>query len=120
MLQLVGLQLRISRASATPLPDGRLRLDVGIEASRSEHQGRREVGLPMDEELDLAVYADDPGTDGRRAVPLHSGRYRVRGNERIALEVDGAARFVLLDPGLLRIDRNRADNLREVELGPRP
>ena len=108
--------LRLARARATPVAGSRLRLDLDVTARKSAWHEGREAPLALDEELEIAVYSEDPGVGGRGGVPLHLGRHRLRGDARISLEVAAGARYVLVDPNLLRIDRNRADNLRPVEL----
>jgi ABC-2 type transport system permease protein len=110
--------LGVTRATARATAGGRLALQVDLTATKRDARGNREVTLPVDEEIELAVYADEPGTAGEPAVPLHTGRYRLRGRERLMLAVDPRARWVMVDPKVLRIDRERADNLRWIERAP--
>jgi ABC-type transport system involved in multi-copper enzyme maturation permease subunit len=107
--------LSITSARVTDRQGGRLRLDIELAAKKSDLVDGTEREVALDEELLVALYADDPGVDGRGGAPLQVGRVRVRGDEHFSLDVDAAARFVLVDPDLLRPDRNRADNLREIQ-----
>jgi hypothetical protein len=110
---IVLYDLRVAEATSSPLASGRVRLDLRLEATKSDWRDGRGASLPMDEELAVAVYADDPGVGGG-GTPLDVRRFRIRGDGRVTMDVDAAARWVVVDPGLLRIDGNRADNLRPI------
>jgi hypothetical protein len=113
---IVLYDLAVREARTTPSAPGRQRLDLALTARKSWQSVEHDVPLALDEEVEVAVYAEDPGVSGRGGKPLSSGRYRLREQDRLTLDVDARARFVLLDPNVLRIDRNRADNLRAIEL----
>jgi ABC-2 type transport system permease protein len=113
--RVVLYDLAIRSAQATPVDGGRQRVELAIDARRIELRGEAEHPLPLDEELELAFYADDPGVAGGGDPPLLVERVRLGGPGRLVVEVDARARFVLLDPRILRIDRLRADNLRRIE-----
>lgn len=106
--------LQVLSARATPGEGGRAHLELALAARRSDHRGGVEKALPLDESIELAVYANDPGVSGWGDPPLQVERVRLRGDQTLTFEVDAAARFVLIDPRILRIDRNRADNLRSI------
>jgi ABC-2 type transport system permease protein len=93
-------------------------LSLRIDARKRDEAQKADQDLPLDEEIEIALYADEPSLDRRNEPPLQTFRRRLHSGEQ-ELQLDGidpAARYVLLDPNLLRIDRNRLDNLRKIDL----
>jgi hypothetical protein len=114
--RVVVYDLAVRGAEATPGADGRLLLRVDVAAARRDEAAGRVAPLALDEEIGWAVYAADPGVAGNGGPPLQAGRWRVRGDGHFAASVDARARWVAVDPDLLRIDRNRADNVMAIRL----
>lgn len=108
--------LRLAAAIASPADpaSGRVRLELTIEATTIDPENKLATPRPIDEEIEVALYADDPGWSGLGGPPLELRRVRVGDHNPVSFEIDGRARYVLLDPNVLRIDRNRADNLRQI------
>lgn len=117
--RIVLYDLRATDAQATPLGDGRYRLAVRVTASKVEValDGRAQPPVAVDEALDVAAYAEYPDLAGRRVRPLGIVRQRIRGTAEVSLVVRGLPRYVVVDPGLLRIERDRQDNLHTVRVG---
>lgn len=108
--RVVLYDLAVGSASYRPLPDGRRRLTARVRAAKSERRGGRDFPLAMDEVLDVAVYAAGPA-----AMPLYQGRHRFRGGvAEIDVVVAGIPGTVAVDPRVLRVETERADNRREA------
>lgn len=96
MNEVVLYDLRVQSASSRALGDGRHEVTMRIQASP----------LPAPESIDVGVYSGD----GRA---LHFAKHVLReGTNDIKLIVVGAPESVAVDPYVLRIDRNRFDNVR--------
>jgi ABC-2 type transport system permease protein len=108
--------LRVDSAYTTTLENGRFRTAVWITAAKTVRRGTTDVPLSMEgEAIDVAVYDGNPQT-GRR---LYAGKHTVT-EGRIALSLDLAARpaFVVVDPFVRRIDRDRTDNRKRIAISP--
>lgn len=94
--------------------NGSYRLKAWFRASRTDMRNREARAVPDDElyQVDVAVYGE-----GSEAPVLYQGRQYVR-NGRIELSLDVPARpaFVEIDPEVRRIDRDRSNNRKRVEL----
>lgn len=114
--------LRVESATARPLGGGRYQVTARIHAGKKLHPGGRmeaEREGPLDEVLDVAVYARHPLSTGDR--PLYAGRQRLRtGPNEVTFEVRGRPEFISIDPFERRIEVERADNVRELSIGPGP
>lgn len=111
--QVVTYDLAVESAAARPLPGGRWQVTARLRAAKAARRGTADVPLPMDEALDVAVYAADPRGG---ASPVYAARHRVRGGVAEVSAVVGARpAFVAIDPAVLRVDPERGDNLRAVE-----
>lgn len=121
MREVSFLDLRVESASAQPLPDGRYRVTATVLGRKTFDPagGVQTTEVPLDEMIDVAVYAVHPlGTD---AAPLYAGKHRLRtGQNEVTFEVQGRPGFISLDPFERRIEAERADNIRELQLPPRP
>jgi hypothetical protein len=108
--------LRVESASARPLGGDRYLVTATIQGRKAIHPGGRiedAKDLPLDEMLDVAVYARHPLSTGDR--PLYAGKQRLRtGPNRISFEVRGRPGFISVDAFERRIEVERADNVREV------
>ncbi|MBP7678736.1 MAG: hypothetical protein KBB14_20720, partial [Thermoanaerobaculia bacterium] len=110
--------LRVTEAVAARLPDGRFRVDVGLDARTFETTGGSERERPFDGNVELVVRAARSERGDDEAPPLHSARHVVRGTTRLSILVDGRPGEVLVDPRRLLLDRDRADDARGVEIVP--
>jgi hypothetical protein len=65
--------------------------------------------------LDLAVLPATPGAGPTRDSALHLAKHRIReGVTEIVIDVAGEPGAVVIDPFVLRVDRDPTDNRREV------
>ncbi|HEX8244753.1 MAG TPA: M1 family aminopeptidase, partial [Longimicrobium sp.] len=115
------VELRVEGASAQPLPGGRYRVTATVRGRKTLDPGGgvRPTEIPLDEMIDVAVYAGHPLTTD--AAPLYAGKHRLRtGQTEVTFEVRGRPGFISLDPFERRIEAERADNVREVKMSPRP
>jgi len=95
---------KVDAADVKALPDGRFRVVAHITAAKREAaENGVEHDVPLDESIDVAL---DSTT---QRVHMHSGA-----NE-ITFVTNRKPTFVVADPDLLRIDRNRADNTKRLE-----
>jgi len=105
--------LAVESASYRELPDGRYRVTARIRAGKTARRGGADVPLAFDEPLEVAVFAEDPASSDR--APLYAVRLRVRGGvSEVAFLVDGRPGYVAIDPGVRRVEVERADNVRAV------
>ena len=109
--------LRVTKAAATRLPGGRYRVDVVVDGRTFETTDGAEKERAFDGDVELVVRAARSERGDDEAPPLHAGRHRVRGPARLSILVDGRPGEVVLDPRRLLLDRDRADDAREVETG---
>jgi aminopeptidase N len=115
------LDLRIEAASAQELPGGRYRVTATVRGRKTFDPagGVPPTEVPLDEMIDVAVYAGHPLTTD--AAPLYAGKHRLRtGQTEVTFEVSGRPGFISLDPFERRIEAERADNVRELPLSPLP
>ena len=96
--RVVLYDLAVERATVAPRPDGRFDVAVRLRAARTE-AGRP---LPLDETLDLGLYADDPA-EGAEPVAVHVVRVR-GGRDVVRLVADRRPAFVAVDPLVRRVD----------------
>jgi len=111
--------VRLSAATARREPDGRFRVDVALEARSVETTGDGERDVPFDADVEVAVLPAGSGRGAGVTTPLHSARHRVRGSTRLSILVEGRPGEVVVDPRRLLLDRDRADDSRDVEDEPR-
>lgn len=115
------VDLRIEAANAQTLPDGRYRVTATVLGRKTFDPagGVKATEVPLDEMIDVAVYAGHPlSTDG---APLYAAKHRLRtGQNEVTFEVSGRPGFISLDPFERRIEAERADNIRELQLSPQP
>lgn len=103
---------RVLAASARQRADGRWEVPITLKLAKLEADASgRELVQPYDEPLELAVY-------GRSGRLLYRGWQRLpAGDASLTLVLDGSGERpvrVELDPGQLLIDRNLADNSRQI------
>lgn len=111
--------LRVESASAEQLPDGHYTVTATIRARKTLEPGGgvKPSDAPLDEMIDVAVYAEHPSVPNAR--PIHAGKYRLRTGETqvIIPDLSGKPAFVSVDPFERRIEVERADNVREISAG---
>jgi hypothetical protein len=111
--------LRVESATAQPLPGGRWRVTATVRARKTNDPGGGTpvTEAPLDEAIDVAVFAGDP--HDTEAAPLHAGKHRLRtGLNDVTFEVQGRPGYISLDPFERRIEAERADNVRPVTVRP--
>lgn len=107
--QIVLYELKLTRAKARPLPDGRYEVTLEIDAGlRKSDAAGHETAAPLDEPIPLAVY----GADGRPL--LQASRRLTSGTNRVRLVVKAPPASAAVDPDLTRIERDVGDNRLEL------
>ncbi|HET7433958.1 MAG TPA: M1 family aminopeptidase [Thermoanaerobaculia bacterium] len=101
--------LKLDAARARRLPDGRYEVTLQIAASKSRDDG---TVLPMREAIDVSITAADGSSLYLRKHEL------VSGPQQLAVIVDREPAHAELDPYVTRIDRNRFDQQRRVDIKP--
>ena len=90
-------------------------LDVVAKKVRADSVGR-ETETPMNDFVEIGVFA--PGTGGGLGAPLYLRRHRIRsGKQTIRVTVLGEPARAGIDPWRKLIDRQREDNMADVETG---
>jgi hypothetical protein len=110
------VDLRVEAASAQELPGGRYRVTATVLGRKTFDPagGVKATDVPLDEMIDVAVYAEHPLDT--QAAPLYAGKQRLRtGRTEVTFEVSGRPGFISLDPFERRIEAERADNVRELQ-----
>ncbi len=108
--------LTASAASAHKRPDGRWDVTLRFAAKKVHADGQgRETPAPLDEAIDVGVFARDPSKPGFSARDvLWLKPAEVRGGGSVTVTVDRPPRFAGIDPYAKLIDRNTDDNLMPV------
>jgi hypothetical protein len=101
-----------STTTVTPMGGGRFRLATRVHVAKTARRGDTDVALPVDgDSVDVAVYDAHPSA-GR---VLYEGRHRVTGGAAsITVDLPAEPAWVVADPRLLRIDRDRSNNRRRL------
>ena len=105
-------------AKVTRRPDGKFEVALSVTAAKKYADGKGvETEAPMDELVEVGVFAAEPGKKGfREEDVLRLEKVRVKtGAATLTLVVDREPRWAGLDPFNRRIDRNSDDNLVKVE-----
>jgi aminopeptidase N len=119
--QVSFVELRVESATAQRLPGGRYQVTATISGRKRLDPGGgiKPTEPPLDEMIDVAVFAEHPGVAG--ATPLYAGKQRLRtGQNQVTFEVSGRPAFISVDPFERRIEAERADNVREVRVAAQP
>jgi hypothetical protein len=111
MKRVVLHDLAIASARSTRRPDGRYEITVEVRASKLlMDEAGQEVPMTMDEMIDVALHTGDAGES-----PVRVEKVRIRsGMNELAFVVESEPESVEIDPEILRIDRNRLDNVWRV------
>jgi ABC-type transport system involved in multi-copper enzyme maturation permease subunit len=111
--KIVLYDFKVDAAEVTPLPNGRFRVVAHVTAAKREAaEDGVERDVPLDEEIDVALFRAG-GIDAANLIATQRVHLRTGPNE-IAFVTAEKPLFIVADPDLLRIDRNRADNVRRV------
>lgn len=113
MKEIVLYDLSVESASVRRLDDGRYEVTVRVAGSRVTADGDgNETARELDEAVDVAVFdvhPDDAESSesvlSRETVTVRSGVTDVR------FVVDRAPAYVVVDPDITRVDKNRLDNV---------
>ena len=110
MKEIVLYDLQIESAHATRRADGQYDVTLRIQAAKT-HADRRgeERPAPFHESVEIAIYATDESL-------LHSQRHALRdGAQELTITVRQPPGFVMIDPHVTRVDKNRNDNGKRIE-----
>jgi ABC-2 type transport system permease protein len=108
--------LRTERASYRRQEDGRyeVTLDLRTRKVRADSLGT-ETEVPMDDWIDIGVFAERREPGRRQQVPLYLEKHRLpAGESRITVVVDEPPLRAGIDPYLKLIDRNKRNNVVRV------
>ena len=107
MNQVVLYDLRVESARTRPIGDGRFEVTIDVRASKNIK--------PLQQELEIALFALHPDrTDAKHNV-IYAGRHAIGdGANMITVIVNRQPGVAAVDPNILRIDRHRFDNFRDV------
>jgi len=87
----------------------------GSQVQVTAHKTRDEHELPVNEPIEIGIFTTDPDDAEAKDVlhlaahPLHSGV------NTIVVIVDREPSFAAIDPYITRVDRNRFDNVKNVD-----
>ncbi|MFM1886074.1 MAG: hypothetical protein RL026_1231 [Pseudomonadota bacterium] len=112
------LDTKVSEARTRRLEDGRWETTLTVQARKLQADGKGvEREVPLDELLDVGVFAAEPGTEEfTGASVLAFGRQRLRGGvNTVVVHSAAEPRWAGADPYNKWVDRNSGDNLRKVE-----
>ena len=107
-------EVRTERAVAEPTSSGeyQVRIDVVARKMRADSVGN-EAEIPMDDFVEIGIFASDDGDDP--GAPLHLKRHRIRsGEQTIVVTVPREPARAGIDPWHKLIDRRRDDNVVDV------
>jgi len=103
--------IRVDTASAIALPDGRFRTEVQVSALRSTPVAGEQTSPVQGDVLEVAVL-DGPPPSGK---VLYSAAHTVQnGRIRFSTTLAHPPAYIIADPYLCRLDRDRSNNQRKV------
>jgi aminopeptidase N len=112
--KIVLYDFKVDAAEVTPLPNGRFSVVAHVTAAKRESaEDGVEHDVPLDEEIDVALFRSG-GIDSANVIATQRVRIGT-GMNSVTFVTSEKPLFVVADPDLLRIDRNRADNVKRVE-----
>jgi ABC-2 type transport system permease protein len=108
-ITLYDLQLESSKARRRP--DGKYDVTLRIKAGKTRADRRgEERPEPFREVVEIEVYANDESTLLSQKIALRDG------SQDLTITVDQLPDSVVLDPHVTRIDKNRGDNEKRIEV----
>ncbi|GAB3834035.1 M1 aminopeptidase family protein [Hymenobacter jeollabukensis] len=109
-------ELRVDTALVQPAADGRFQAEIRISARKTAGQGRREIAQSTDGETVEVTVLDGPPGSGRL---LYHGEERVVGSQiQLKLRLPKRPAYVVVDPAVRYLDRDRTNNQRRFVAGP--
>ncbi len=114
MKRVVLYDLAVCSARSTRLPDGRFEITVDVRASKVlVDEAGQEVPMTMNEMIGVALHTGDADE-----TPARFEKVRIRsGMNELTFVVENEPASVGVDPEILRIDRNRLDNVWRIGSG---
>jgi aminopeptidase N len=112
------VDVRVDRATARHLSDGRYEVRIGVVARKLYADGQgKETEAPLDEPFEVGAFGVKPGErDFTASSVVALERRAVRsGRQEFVLTLPSKPTWVGVDPYNKRIDRNSDDNLLKVE-----
>nr|QLH55558.1 hypothetical protein [Myxococcus virescens] len=110
LTEVVLYDLKVESAACEPLPDGRYRITARISAAKHARRNGQDVSLPLDERLDVAVFAG-PSESIQSTV-----KHRFTGGlTEISLTVDQPPASISVDPFLRRVSLERSHTHLKLE-----
>ncbi|GLC24972.1 ABC transporter permease/M1 family aminopeptidase [Roseisolibacter agri] len=108
--------VRADSVRAEPAAGGAYRVTLHVTAAKARADSiGRQTPIPMDELVEIGVFADSSGASGPGA-PLYLKQHRIRaGQQTITVTVPRAPARAGIDPYRRLIERERDDNLAEVD-----
>jgi ABC-type transport system involved in multi-copper enzyme maturation permease subunit len=109
---------RAVEATSTETDDGRYRVDLTVQAQKQQADtiGASPTAVPMDEPVEIGVYATDADVEADAQRTLYRELHRVTdGEQTITVTVDEEPARAGIDPRTLLIDRETDDNLTPVQ-----
>jgi aminopeptidase N len=111
--------LKAKSATTRKLPDGRFETTLTVEAKKLYAQGRgQETAAPMDESLDVGLFAQEPGKKGfgpDKVIAFEQRRIK-SGTQTLTFVTKVAPKIAGVDPYNIVIDRNGDDNTTKVDV----
>jgi aminopeptidase N len=112
------VDVRVDRATARHLSDGRYEVRIGVVARKLYADGQgKETEAPLDEPFEVGAFGVKPGErDFTASSVVALERRAVRsGRQEFVFTLPSKPTWVGVDPYNKRIDRNSDDNLLKVE-----
>jgi aminopeptidase N len=107
MTQVVLYDLRVESARSRPLGDGRFEVTIDVRASKTTK--------PLQEELEIALFELHPDRTDAKDNVIYAAKHAIHdGANTITVIVNRQPGVAAIDPNILRIDRDRFDNFKDV------
>lgn len=110
---IVLYDLQIQKSEVKPLEEGGFEVELVVQAQRFKADGEgREQSVPMEEWIDIALFANHPDDSAPEEGPLYLQKHKLTsGENRLKVKVAKRPQVAGIDPFIKRIDRNTEDNL---------
>ncbi len=116
MKQIIRYELSVESTQYKSLPNGQYELTATISAKRFKTlSSGKEVAIGIDEPLKIGCFNKPPKDFGKADQTLYLAEHRIQDTlTTIRLQLDRLPRYIGIDPFLTRLDRNYANNIKEV------